>query len=342
MNLVIDVKVRLIDIAKLANVSVATVSIVLNDPDTTRISKEKKAEVLKIANDLNYFPNTAAQSLVTNKSNTIGLVIPDIENPFFSTLAKIIEQRCRKEKLAIIIMNTLEDYHNDPDIIRSLRRRGVDGMIVALSSETYFDDKKIKNILNNLDVPFVLVDRTLRDFEANKVYFNNLHGGYIATKYLIDNGHTKIGYISAQNHAMTGYFRHKGYIQALEEAGIPVNDDYIVHGVYDVKTGYDLAEQLYNQGVSAIACGNDLNAFGVQKKLVEMGLSVPEDISLVGYDNLEFNDFLQKGLTSVDQDITELAHQGVNILLEALHHQDKKVEVMLEPTLTIRNSVKKI
>lgn len=338
----IRVKVRLVDIAKLANVSVATVSIVLNNPDTTRISESKKTEIMGIAEELNYFPNKAAQSLVTNRSQTIGLVIPDIENPFFSTFAKVVEQQLRQYGYVVIIMNTLEDHENDPGVIRSLRQRNVDGMIIALSSKTFTDDKKVKAVLRRLDVPYVLVDRILNNFNANQVYFNNKQGEYLVTKYLIDNGHRKIGYISTKDHAMTGFYRHQGYIKALKEAGIEINEKFIRHGIYDAKTGYSFAEDLYNEGITAIACANDLIAYGVQKRLFEMGLRVPEDVSIVGYDNLSLNNYIENGLTSIDQDITELAHQSVNILMGALAGEKKPKEVILQPTLAIRKSVKNL
>lgn len=336
----IRMKVRLIDVAKKAGVSIATVSIVLNDPDTPRITQKTKDNVMAVVKELKYVPNAAARSLVTNKSRTIGLIIPDIENPFFSTLAKIIEQRCRAEKFVMIMMNTLEDHKNDPGIIRSLRQRSVDGMIIAPSSQTFNDDKEIKEVLNNLDVPFVLVDRMLHDFPVNQVYFNNKTGEYLATKYLIENGHRKIGFISTQNYAMTGFYRHLGYLKAIEEAGIPVNESYIKHGDYTTETGYQFAKELYESGVTAIACANDMIAFGVRKRLVEMGVRVPEDVSLVGYDNLNLNEYLDRGLSSVDQDITKMAHHAVDILMNALEGNEEIVEVMLEPTLKIRNSVK--
>src|SRR5699024_6272428 len=119
-------KVRLIDVAEAAGVSIATVSIVLNNPTTTRITQNTKDKVMDAVNKLNYIPNAAARSLVTKKSRTIGLIIPDIENPFFATLAKIIEQRLRDEKFVLIMMNTLEDHKNDPEIIYALRQSGVD------------------------------------------------------------------------------------------------------------------------------------------------------------------------------------------------------------------------
>lgn len=338
----IRVKARIIDVANKAGVSIATVSIVLNDPETSRITEKTKEKVKAAAKELKYVPHAAAQSLVTNKSRTIGLIIPDIENPFFSTLAKIIEQRCRAENFVMIMMNTLEDHKNDPDIIRALRQRSVDGMIIALSSQSFYEDVEIKEALNVLDVPFVLVDRILHDYPVNQVYFNNKAGEYLATKYLVDNGHRKIGFISTQKHAMTGFYRHLGYLKAMEEAGIPVNESYIKHGEYTIESGYHFAKELYESGVTAIACANDLIAFGVRKRLIEMGANVPNDVSLVGYDNLDFNDYIERGLSSVNQNISEMAHKAVDILMDALDGETKMVEVMLEPTFTVRSSVKNL
>lgn len=338
----IRLKVRLIDVAEAAGVSIATVSIVLNNPTTTRITQNTKDKVMDAVNKLNYIPNAAARSLVTKKSRTIGLIIPDIENPFFATLAKIIEQRLRDEKFVLIMMNTLEDHKNDPEIIYALRQSGVDGMIIALSSETFNDDKEIKKVLSRLDVPFVLVDRVLKDFKVNQVYFNNKQGEYLATQHLIDNGHQEIGFISTQNYAMTGYYRHLGYLKALNKSKITLKEDYIKHGVYGVETGYQHAQSLYEKGVSAIVCANDQIAFGAQRRLLEMGLKVPEDVSLVGYDNLDLNEYITQGLTSVDQNIKSMANHAVDMLISAIDGNKELIEVVLEPTLKIRNSVKKL
>lgn len=332
-------KVKLTDVAKEAKVSIATVSIVLNHPNTTRISKKTKEKVLAAADKLNYIPNLAAQTLVTNKTNTIGLLIPDIENPFFSSLSKHIELILRKKNYALIMMNTLEDNKNDPEVIKAFRMRNVDGLIIALSSKSFYDDEEILKTLSKLDKPFVLVDRVLKDFKTNQVYFDNILGEYIATKYLIDNGHKKIGYISTRDFAVTGYYRHKGYLKALEEAGIEPNEDYIRYGRYDIKTGYEMAESLYEEGVTAISCANDLIAFGLKKRLTEIGLNLPEDMSIVGYDNLELNDFIKDGLTSVNQDVESFAKHIVDILFDILNGKKEISEVVLEPSLKIRNSV---
>lgn len=331
--------VKLADVAKEANVSIATASIVLNNPDTKRISSKTKERVLRASEKLNYVPNVAAQSLVTNKSQTIGLIIPDIENPFFSTLAKKIEKQLREENYAVIMMNTFEKHKTDPMIIRTLRQRNVDGMIIALSSESFNDDQEIKEVLSSLDIPFVLVDRILKDFKANQVYFNNKLGGYLATKHLIDKGHKRIGHISTKFHAMTGYYRYQGYLEALKEAKIDLDETLIKYGDYTLKTGYEYAEILYNNGVTAIVGANDLIAFGVQKRLFEMGLNVPEDMSIVGYDNLNINDFVKYGLTSIDQNIENMAYHAVDILVKAIEGQNEVKEVILKPEIKIRKSV---
>ncbi len=335
-------KVRLKDIAKIANVSVASVSIVLNDPDTTRISEARKKEILAIADELNYVPNTAARSLVTNRSKIIGAIIPDLENQFFSSFAKSIEEHCRKHGYVVMMMNTHENVENDAQIIDFLHSRGVDGMIISLSGGSYTNNEAIINSLNKLTIPYVLADRTMDNFEANAVVFNNKQGEYLATKHLIDQGHTKIGYISTKKHSMTGHFRHLGYEKALRKAGIEINEDYISYGKFDYETGYQAGESLFKTDVTAIACANDLIAFGLIRRAREMGISVPEDISLVGFDNLYINDIMEKGLTSIDQNTNGMGQASVKILMDAINGNTRLKKVVLEPTLKIRQSVRKI
>lgn len=335
-------KVRLKDIAELANVSVAAVSIIINNPDSTRFSDETKENVLRLAAELNYVPNSAAQSLVSNKSKTIGLIIPDLENPFFSSLAKRIEIEFRNYGYTVIMVNTNEDYRNDAELIRFLYGRNVDGMLIALSANTYGHEKDVLEELEKLNIPYVLMDRVLNDLECNQVIFNNKVGQYVATKHLIDRGHTKIGYLSVRDGSLSGYFRHLGYEKAMEEGELCIHPELIKFGSFNYEFGYRETESIVKNGATAIVAANDLIAFGAIKRIGEMGYSVPNDISVVGYDNLEINDMLNNGLSSVDQNTDKLAISAIELLMNVMSGEKEIVKIVLEPRFVERESVKTV
>ena len=335
-------KVRLKDIAELANVSVAAVSIIINNPESTRFSEETKSNVLKLAKELNYVPNTAAQSLVNNKTKTIGLIIPDLENPFFSSLAKKIEIEFRKYGYTVIMVNTNEEYQNDVDLIKFLYGRNVDGMLIALSADTYGNEKEVIEELEKLSTPFVLMDRVLDEFDCNQVIFNNKVGEYLATKHLIEHGHSKIGYLSVRNGSLSGYFRHLGFEKAMRESDLSIEDNLLKYGSFSYEFGYSASEEIIRNGASAIVAANDLIAFGAIKRIGELGLSVPENISVVGYDNLEINDMLNIGLSSIDQNTDKLAESSIDLLMNVMNGEKEIVKIVLEPKLVPRSSVRNI
>lgn len=334
-------KPTLKDIAALAGVSTAAVSIILNK-DNNRFSDETKIKVKSIAKELNYTPNIAAKNLVSRKSNTIGLIIPDIGNPFFSTLAKIIENSLRSLDYTLIIVNANEDYKNDIDLIRFLESRNVDGLLIALSANSYGKEAEVRSVLESIKVPYVLMDRVVDGFDCNQVIFNDKKGSYLATKHAIDMGHTKIGMITTSKNALSGYYRHCGYEKALIEHSIDIDNNIIAYGTYDFESGYELSEELINNGSTVIIAANDLIAFGAIKRARELNKTIPEDISIIGYDNLEIGSILEVELTSVYQNIDNLAEESLKILFDVMNNSKDIKKIVLEPKLIVGTSVCKI
>lgn len=337
-------KVRLKDIAEYTNLSVATISIIINNPETTRFPEVTKQRVLKAAKELNYVPNITARSLVKNKTYVIGLLIPDLENPFFSSLAKTIEIHLRQKGYTTLIVNSNENYLNDIKLIRSLIGRNVDGMLLALSNNSYEKSNLLIKELNDVHQPFVLMDRTLDSFKCNQVLFDNEMGQYLATKHVLENGHRNVGYIAGNKKSANGSKRLEGFHKALRKFGIKENEDLILYGDFIFNSGYANTQYLVDQGVTAIVCANDLIAFGVVKKINELGLKVPNDLSIVGYDNLKFNDMLDIGLTSINQNIQELALESINLLLFQLSNNNTSCnkEIIISTNLVERKSVKEV
>lgn len=335
-------KVRLIDIAQLANVSTTTVSIVLNNPDTKRISQSKREEILALAKKLNYSPNINAKSLKTKKTNSVGLIISDLMNPFFSELAKSLELILRDEGYLLTIVNTDENYKNDIQAMQYLYHRNVDALIIALSNNVYHNESIVVDVLKSIPIPYVLVDRVIDNFDSQQVIFNNKKGGYLATKHLIDNGHSKIAHISVSERSLTGSYRHDGYKEALIESEIEYDPKYVYDGSFDFDTGYRAFSHLPIKEITAVFGANDLICYGFIKKCKEEGVLIPGDISVVGYDDLKYNDMFELGLTSVNQDIDLLAKETVKKCMESLKKNTVKNRKTLVPKLKKRSSVRKI
>ena len=328
--------ITLKEIAKQAGVSPSSVSLVLNKKPN-RISKQTSDLIQKIAKENQYRPNVMAQSLVTRQTKTLGLIIPDIENLFFSKLAKTLEMEVRKKGYALVIVNSNDSYKEDGLLIDLLISRGIDGLFLVISNEAYLHQEELEEKLAQLPVPFVMIDRVM-DFTCNKVYFDNVTGSYLAAKYLLEQGHRRISCICNTYISNNALSRINGYRMAMEEYGIKVPKEYIIPANYRMEGGYQAGEQIMKTDCTAIFVSNDMMALGLLKKFMECGIRVPEDYMIVSYDNL-LSDFLFGiKISSVDQDIKELGMRSWKVLqscLQAKEDMDSQ-EICLSPKLIIR------
>lgn len=329
------------DIAREAGLSVAAVSLVLNDRPC-RISDENKARIKQIAKDLDYSPNQIARSLVMQQSKTLGLVVPNIESRFFSSLAKNLEERCRQDGYTLIITNSNDRSEDDSQLIRMLVDRGVDGLFLVVSNETYENDELLETI-HDVQVPFVMVDRMPKGIDCDKVHFDNELGGYLATEYLLGNGHTKVGCIVNTKKSFSGRARYRGYLKAMASHRCLVRAHYVVEADYHVQSGYQAALEVLSSDVTAIFASSDNIALGLLKCLHDKRLVVPYDYSIVSYDN-SYADFLfDPSLTAIDQDVAELSSHALALLLRRLADPSAEPrEEVLIPKLLVRDSVMRL
>lgn len=334
-------KVTLKDIAREVGLSPTAVSLVLNDRPC-KISEKSRQRIKEVARKKRYIPNQIARSLVTQHSQTLGLVVPNIESRFFSSLARRLEMGCRERGYALFITNSDESATNDSELIRSLITRSVDGLIIVASDEAD-DDPQLATTLSNLPVPFVMVDRLVEDVACDKVSFNNEQGGYLACSHLLDAGHTRIACIvnPASN---TGRERLEGYLRALREYNIEPDPQLLLESAYYIADAYTAAEQLLATDATAVFASSDNIALGLLKRLYEQGLRVPRDYSVVSYDNSIADVLFEPALTAVEQNIDELATAALEVLFERLSEVDKgafgsPVTHLLTPQLVIKDSV---
>lgn len=327
------------DIAKESGMSVSAVSLVLNNRPC-RISEEKKEQIRQIARLRHYEPNQVARSLVTKKTRMLALILPDIENSFFSSLAKRIVNRCRQEGYLLIIANSNDQYVQDRELLRNIAARGVDGLFLIVSNESYVNNAALLKELEKLPIPYVMVDRIYDNFACDRVLFNNELGARLAVRHLISMGHTRIGCVSNME-SNNGRARLQGYRNALEEAGLGYMPTYVTEGDYRFESGHAAAETLLQTDITAAFVGNDMMALGFLKNLYARGMKVPKDFSLVGYDNSLSPFALGVELTSVAQDPQLLGEEACRLLIDRLKGKNAEHRaVCLTPELVVRNSVR--
>lgn len=338
-------KVTIKDIAAEAGVSTAAVSLILNNRPC-RITEEKKNLVREVAKKRHYVVNQAAKSLATSRSHMLALILPDIENMFFSSLAKQIEILCRRNGYSLIVASSDDSSRNDRELLRTLESRGVDGIFLIMSNESFEYEKELVKELKLLTMPYVMLDRTYRNFKCSRVRFDHEQGGYLATKYLLEQGHRRIACVFKDDHVGNGRSRLDGYLKALKEYKVPVKQDYLQWGDYHQESGYHAAGRILRSDATAAFVCNDMMTLGFLRRLYEEKKQVPRDISLVSYDDSLKNYLLGVGLTAVAQDLGTLAQSAYDLMLRQLGRDEdqpgeysEEEEVILKPQLRIRESV---
>lgn len=327
------------DIAKAAGVSPTTVSFVLNNKPVS-ISKETRDKVLKAVEELHYRPNQLAVSLVTNTTNTIGLILPDSSNPFFAALSNQIETKLRQHNMTVIIGNT----NGDPSITRKYLRlfmdRRVDGIVLAqMDFEDPGETAKCQDLINTFDIPIVYVDRTSNNLTNYSVMVDQVSIGYLATKHLLDMGHTQIGCASGSINLKVNSGRYKGYQKALSERGIPANPDLLFCDSLSIECGRKALSYLLGQNVTGVFAFNDMIAYGIYKECLSYNISIPKDLSVVGVDDISFSDIIQPPLTTVSQPIIQIADYAVKGIMTLINSPGETLETnVLSPLLRVRAS----
>jgi Transcriptional regulators len=327
------------DIAQKARVSYATVSRALSDHP--EIKDETKQLVREIAKEMGYAPNAIAKGLVTKNTYTIGLLIPDITNPFFPEVAQGIEHCANKNGYKVFLCNSNWDMQKEKEYLDILYGSRVDGIVVAPVS----DD--ITHILEiGKSIPVVFAAYKPRYEGCNYVVTDDFSSATIAVDYLIKLGHVKIAYLGGLQNNSTNSGRFTGYKETLGKNGINMNPDYIKFGQYKQESGYLLTRDmlLHNDLPTAILAGNDIIALGVIQAIEEFGLEVPNDISVIGFDDISFARLDKIQLTTVYQPKYQIGQLCVEILLEKKNKggNSEALQKIINPELIIRKTCRKV
>ncbi len=291
---------------------------------------------------MDYHPNLIAGSLRSRKTKVIGLIVPDSSNALFADISRKIEEMSSLAGYTIMLGNSSYDYDNEFKILKVLHSRRIDGLIIMPSTTNteYFDS------LSKWKLPFVIIHHILPNIKADFVLLDNFRGTYDATKYLLDLGHKRIGYIDRPYSLPHSLQRLDGYKKALGEAGIKNDTGLIVRGDFNYQGGFDAMKRLLNQRSipTAVIAFNDVSAIGALKAIEDIGLNVPKDISLIGFDNISLCSFMTPQLTTINFPTDRMAEAAVKILLEKINNPEVKIkgQMVLPLELIIRESTSKI
>ncbi|QIR95991.1 substrate-binding domain-containing protein [Vibrio alginolyticus] len=329
------------DIAKLAGVSTSTVSHVINK--TRFVSEEISERVTNAAKELNYYaPSALARSLKVNRTKTIGMLVTTSTNPFFGEVVKGVERSCYQKGYSLILCNTEGDNERMRQSINTLLQKRVDGLILMCSS---LEGERIDVFERYPDIPVVVMDWGPMLFTSDKIQDNSLRGGYLAAKYLIDCGHTEIGCITGPLIKHQAQMRYEGYKRAMNESGLEFNANWIIESDFECEGGYQAFKKMAQRGAlpSSIFVSNDMMAMGVINAANELDIKVPDDLSIIGYDDIHIAKFMSPSLTTIHQPKYRLGQAAVETLVRKLDEKSTEAQVVqLEPTLVERKSVKRL
>ena len=337
--------VMLKDIAEKAGVSPTTVSLVLNPHSKHRISQKTQQKVFQVAEELGYHPEdkTApkpqkSETVVSDLPFAIGLVVSNITNPFFTELASVVEDIASHYGYNIILCNTKNSTEKEAEILEILSRRKVNGLILApVDSE----GSNLQKILKG-NIPVVFVDRSVEKVEASAVVLDNARGAYMATRHLLQLGHTKIGIVTGPQNIPVGKERLQGYIRALQEGNIPIDKSLIQDGEFAIEGGKAAMKTLLNlpSPPSAVfSCAGYMTA-GILQEIRTRRLNIPKDLSLITFDDHIWMQLLEPPLTVIAQPIAEIGKEATQLIVQLIQGWRKKKpqKIILEPTLILRES----
>lgn len=330
--------VTLKDVAQQAGVHPATASRALNLETRLLVSEQTASRVLAAAAELGYQPNTVARSLRTRRSNTIGVLIPDLTNPLFPPIVRGLADRLESHGYVALIGNTDGDDARGRRVFEQMGARHVDGYVLATA---HLQDPLIDDAVRS-GVPVVLMNRIAADDSFPSVTVDNEAGVRLAVQHLLALGHRDIACIAGPLDVSTGLARYRGFRSAMTDAGLEMADDRLAFArSFSIDEGYRCARQILaaRDGCTAVAAGNDMLAVGCYRALDEAGLSCPDDMSVVGFNDMPFIDMLRPPLTTVTFSHQQLGAQAADLLIERLNGSTGPNKIVyVVPELIIRGS----
>ncbi|EHD20658.1 MULTISPECIES: HTH-type transcriptional regulator GalR [Brenneria] len=324
------------DVARLSGVSVATVSRVIND--SPKASSASRQAVHKAMAELKYHPNANARALAHQSAETLGLVVADVSDPFFGAMVKSVEQIAQATGNFLLIGNGYHNAEQEKKAIEQLIRHRCAGLVVHAKM---IADGELASLMSHIP-DMVLINRTLPGYETRCVALDDRHGAWLATRHLLQEGHQKIGFLCSNHPISDAFDRLQGYTDALNEHGLPVDERRIARASPDETGGESAMTELLSRGgnITAVVCYNDSMAAGALSVLSDNGINVPQDMSVVGFDDVLIARYLRPRLTTVHYPVSAMAIQAAELAV-ALHQGRtlQETTTLFSPTLVRRHSV---
>ncbi|KRN89250.1 ribose utilization transcriptional repressor RbsR [Ligilactobacillus ceti] len=333
-----NAKVRISDVAKEAGVSVTTVSQILNGKGQ-RFSEQTRNRVYAVRDQLGYVPDFNARNLITRSAKTIGVLVPNIGNPFFSTFIRGIEKQAMKSQFIPVIFGA----ENDPDVeryyIEELIKRTVDGLIIASPT---VGQEEMDHLLDKNHIPYLLIDQNPLN-AGDRIETDDKTGACLAMRHLLELGHRKIALVFPKEPSDNIMRRYQGYCDILAEYQIEPQEDLLITTELTKKGGYLAAAELVKTDATAVFAANDELAIGLYRGLKERGKKIPEDYSIVGYDNIDLSQYVDPPLTTVEQPVYEMGKIAFQKLVERIKEPQKEAdEILLPVKLITRQSTREL
>lgn len=308
-------KITIKDVAKRANVSISTVSRVINE--SKPVSSEIRQRVLKIIKETGYTPNPVARSLVMKKSQLIGVIVPDISNFFTGEILNGVEEIGKMYNYDILLCNTYGELEQELRYLNLLKSKQVEGIIFM----TWRLKEEHKNFFKEDDIPIVLINRDTSEINLPSICIDHFNASYEMTKYLMDNGHKKIALIrSGKENDVFGIDQYNGYQKALMEANIEIDNRLIFNGNFKLEEAYECVEKMIKKDIlpTAIFATTDFMAIGAINALVDNGYKVPEDVSVVGFNDIKLASIYRPRLTTIKQPIYDIGAVAIRVIIKKI------------------------
>lgn len=327
------------DIARMANVSVSSVSRVINKQPG--VNPNARSRVEKIIRETGYRPNLLARELITKKTKVIGIILPAVHN-YYTARINAVTEFCRKNDYSVMLANSMESASVEIRNFHLLYEKQVDGILFFASGLTENHIKTINEIRAN--IPIVVTDQEFPNSSIPSILHDNYGGACQAVQHLIDIGHSKICYVKGPEFDNSAQLRYKAYLDTLKKNNISLNNDYIFQGDYKFDSGYEIGKNILTlkKKPTAVFASNDLTAIGIIKSLQNKGLSIPEDFSVAGYDNIPAAEYITPSLTTVRQYQHEEGTLAAQTLLNLINNIYVSSKEMLPSELIIRESTSKL
>lgn len=326
------------DIAEAANVSITTVSFVLNGK-VDNISQETVDTVMKACKDFHYEKNYFASSLKSKVTKTIGLILPEISDAYYSSIAATMDKVLEERGYTLLIANSENSFERELSLYKHMEARQVDYLIILPASVSLKKENhnKLKDALEEISVKYAILDRETNFGNHIEVVNDDMLGGSLATDYLIKKGHKRIACITGPKDVSSSDNRLKGYMESLKKSGLPIDESLIYVGDYKFNTAREIAKKIVQRNdVDAVFAFNDVSAYALYDIYAENDKKIGRDISIVGFDDNSFSSLISPALTTVRQDIKKICETAVDELLKS---DSKNGVITISPTLVERKSV---